>query len=186
MATNKKYSKAFLEFICDHVADGMTVKAICEKYPRDLCPEERTVYRWKKKYPEFNKALEEAYQTFFYKKLDEIEELSKELLDNEKSIKELEAIDASADSKKEANDAKKNWLYARKARQDAIRMRLDVLKFTISKIAPKMVPELKDTPASQAIAYTPPQITIINFQEPKKELLEVKAVDQILIEQKGK
>jgi hypothetical protein len=157
MAGLKKYSQAIAKTICTKVEEGISVAALCKN--SDYFPDEATIYRWKKQYPEFKQALNDAYQIFFYKKIDEIEELSKELLNVDKDLKELNGLDAQE---------VKGWQAARRAHQDAIRMRLDTLKFILAKLAPKLVNDLKDQPVNQALTVMP-NIVIMNYSKPEDE-----------------
>lgn len=132
-----KFSQALARVICDNVEDGITVAEQCKKNPE--LPTERTIYRWKKQYPEFSKQLFESYQIFFMKKIDEIEELSSAPLPTD-----MDKIQLNAELNRR-------------------RIRIDALKFILAKIAPKMVPELRDVPTT-AVAVMP-QIQIVKYQE---------------------
>ncbi len=135
-----KYSKSLSDFICSKVEDGISVSEQCRIYKGTL-PEERTIYRWKKKYPDFGRDLEAAYRVFFYRMIDELNDLSKAKIEGENKVE----------------------MYAEMAR---IRNRIDTLKFLIAKIAPKLIPELRDT--VQNVQMAMPSITIVNFS-PKEE-----------------
>lgn len=112
MANQVRYSKKIAKFICDHVADGMTVAEICDRKFKDITPDSRTVYKWRPKHPEFDEQLHQAYETHFLRKYEEMEEIT------QKSAKELYP-DLEF---KEAAEAR--------------RARLDVLKFALGKMAP--------------------------------------------------
>ena len=133
--TTIKYSQALARMICDNVEDGITVAEQCKK--NDNLPTERTIYRWKKQYPEFSKMLFDSYQIFFIKKIDEIDDLS-----NAPLPEGLDKIALNAELNRR-------------------RIRIDALKFILAKLAPKMVPELRDTPTT-AVAVMP-QIQIIKY-----------------------
>lgn len=174
MAAIKKYSKAITDFITDKIEGGQTAAEICRLYP-DMV-EEKTYYRWKKKYPEFKKAVDLAYQTFFYKKIDEMEDLSKELIVTEKKLSELlekasVVITGNKKDKKACeelaerdsnNTAFKLEIMMNRDRRDNIRVRMDALKFILHKLAPKMVQELADTTQTQVMM---PSITIVNYRD---------------------
>lgn len=136
---SQKYTKALGEFICAKVEDGTTVKDIAESYKNQGMVDEATIYRWRKKFPEFKYALDQAYQIFFYRKIDELEELSKKPID-------------------EANGRSSNGLEIAQRK-----IRVDALKFILTKIAPKMCSELRDTPQTQIAVL--PTINIVKYQE---------------------
>src|ERR1051326_703857 len=82
-----KYSKKLQDFIVDKIEEGMTLAEVCAEYgppKHDVVPNEKTMYRWKKKYSEFKVAIDEAYQTLIFKMMDEMNDLSKQIskLDN--------------------------------------------------------------------------------------------------------
>ena len=132
-----KYSKTVCDFICSKIEDGLTIKEITDKYSENGLIAEKTVYRWKKKYPEFREAIAVAYQTFFCCKLEELEVLSKTDVDP----------NMSASERNSALQQKK--------------IRVDALKFMLSKIAPKMCPELQDRPANTVSVM--PTINLIHY-----------------------
>lgn len=146
MAGLKKYSKGLLNFITDKICEGISLREICKTFKDDV-PAEKTIYLWKKQYPECKKALDEAYQTFFYKKLDELEELSKEAMRLTSSLKSVEKDEAAAI----------------RLKLEGLRQRIDTLKFTVAKIAPKMVPDLRDIPSTQVAVI--PNINVINYSQ---------------------
>src|SRR5574338_692061 len=134
-----KYTRHISEFICNKVEEGLTVKEICTKYA-DIVPIEKTIYRWKKKYPEFHNALNASYNTFFMRLIDEVrylmnQEVPTHLAPNEKSL----------------------WLKERD-------QKLKTNQFLLTKIAPKFVPELQEYQKGPAIVNIP-AINVINYSD---------------------
>ncbi len=153
MAAKNKYSAGLSNFICDKVSEGITVAQICRDY-KDQLPAEKTIYEWRKKYPEFKDALTLAYQTLIYKQMDELNDLSKQLIAEEKDQGHLDIDEA------------KRMSVLNRDRRDNIRVRIDAIKFSLSHLAPKLVPELKDQPKAQ---FNIPAIQIINYSDAKEE-----------------
>lgn len=149
----KKYNIGLSNFICDKVSEGTTVAEICRKYPEAM-PAEKTIYDWRKKYPEFKNALTEAYQTLIYKQMDELNDLSKQLLEED------------TNSNEDINEAKLSAIKNRD-RRDNIRVRIDAIKFSLSHLAPKLVPELKDQQVKAQ--FNLPAIQIINYSDIKED-----------------
>lgn len=148
----EKYSPALGRAIAEKVEDGYTVGEICNRMKIPGFPDEKTVYRWKKKYPDFKKLLNEAYQDLMFKMLDEQVTLAKEL---EESTRKLIEVDkAQAD--------------AIRLHQTSIKARIQVIQFTLAKIAPKVVHELKEA-NSEGFSQLP-AINVVMFSEPKKQL----------------
>lgn len=164
MAPPVKLSKAIVSFLCDKIEDGITISKICKEYKHhELVPEEKTIYRWKKKYPEFKVALNEAYQTFFYKKMDELEDLSEEY----KQIEEELAVLSDAAGKDRVHFNKfKAALMSSKDHRDNVKMRIDTLKFILGKLAPKLVTELADQ-SKQIVA--PTSIVVVNYKDQRPD-----------------
>lgn len=145
-----RYNKAMIDFMTDKIEEGITVAQICRDYKADGIPSEKQVYRWKAKYPEFKQALDNAYQTFFYKKLDELHDLM-----NEPIPENLDKVRLNAELQRR-------------------RLKIDTLKFLLAKIAPKMVPDLRDIPAA-AVSLQLPSITVVNYSDKEKgKLIEGK------------
>ncbi len=161
-APNKPYSQARANFICEHIGEGMHLSEVLKKYP-DQCPSEHTVYNWKKQHPEFKLALDMAYQDLFFKKVDVLEACSKEL---------LEIVD------EDKSMGKENY-YNFRARSDALRQRIDVLKFQLAKLAPKICDDLKD---NNQLQIAIPQITVINYadREENKECTQKENAKNLL------
>lgn len=136
----RRYSAALTNFFCDKIEDGETIAEICRNYKDQGIPNEKQIYRWKKRHPEFKEAIDLSYQTFFYKKIDELEELSK--------------AELPKDMDKQALSAEVNRR----------RIRIDALKFILAKLAPKMVPDLRDTPQN-AVQVNLPPINIVNYKK---------------------
>ncbi len=157
MGAHSRYTQGLSNFITDKVSEGLTVSEICRRYTQEV-PCEKTIYQWRKKYPEFKEALALSYQTLIYKQMDELNDLSKQLLEEPQSG--------------DLENAKLISLQNRD-RRDNIRVRIDTIKFNLSHLAPKLVPELKDQPQAQ---FNLPAIQIINYAdtENKTKLIESK------------
>lgn len=154
----QKYSVKLQDFIVDKIEGGMTLAEICREYgppKQTIVPNEKNCYRWKKKYPEFKKALDDAYQTLIFKMMDEMNDLSKDAMALGKQLKECQDI---GEAKFEAMKLK--------GQLDAVKTRIKALEFMLVKIAPKLVPELKEAAKETAITNLPP-ITIINYSDDK-------------------
>lgn len=148
-----KYSAKLTEFICDKIEGGMNLSEVCKKFSADnggVVPIEKTLYRWKKKYPEFKKAIDEAYQTFIFKLMDEGDDLTKEVMEISKALKN--AID-NEEARFEATKLR--------GRLDAAKMRMKYIEFTLTRIAPKLVPDLKESQSNLTVSL--PAITLINY-----------------------
>jgi len=138
-----KYSLKIQEFIVDKIEGGMTLAEVCREYgpPTGIhVPNEKSCYRWKKKYPEFKKAVDDAYQTLIFKMMDEMNDLSKEAMKLANLLKQCQDME---DAKFEAVKLK--------GQLDAVKMRIKALEFMLTRIAPKLVPELKETPANKNV-----------------------------------
>ena len=149
-----KYSKKLVEFIVDKIEGGMTLAEVCREYEGTV-PTEKSCYRWKKQYPEFKKALDEAYQTLIFKMMDEMNDLSKKamvLADELKNCTDME------EAKFESTRLK--------GQLDATKTRIKALEFMLTRIAPKLVPDLQDTAQNTTLQLPP--ITIVNYA-PEKE-----------------
>lgn len=142
-----KYSEALSNVICDNVEDGITVAELCRNpaYKEHGFPIERTIYRWKKQYPEFKVKLETAYQTLFYRKIDELDYLAKLKYEPEPG-----------------DDPKVQWAKAR-AFDDSIKRQIDVIKYTLANIASKLVPELRNSPTTAI--QVQPIINVLNYKK---------------------
>jgi hypothetical protein len=153
MANTLKYSLGLAKFIADKVEDGISVRSLCTQYKDDNVPTEKQVYRWKKKYPEFKQMLDSAYEDYFFKMIDELNILSKELLELSGSeYKDLSSPDEA-----------KVLYWKHKARQEAIKIRIDTIKFELAKLAPKLVRDLQDNSPSIAIAL--PTVNIVQYRD---------------------
>lgn len=130
-----RYSKQLQDFIVDKIEDGMNVHDICQEYgpPKgELVPDEKTIYRWKKKYPEFKLAVHEAYETLMFKWTEEMDTLSKmirDLVKNQESLHE---------------DDPRGFVAKIKAEIDVAKVRLKALEFMITRIGKVFIPEFKE------------------------------------------
>ncbi len=152
----KKFTKALGDYICSKVEDGISVRQLCKTHREEGMINESTVYRWKKQYPDFKSDLDAAYRVYVFKQMDEVNELSMELLDIARKLTTV--------SKEEA--------MAYRLLADGIRQRIDVLKFSLAKLAPKLVPELKDSPTTQQ--FTAPTINVIQYIKDPAKIIEHK------------
>lgn len=140
MSKNKiRYSKAVINFIADKIESGMSLSECCRKYP-DQCPEEKTVYRWKRNHEFARVTLDTAYQTLLVRLIDKIIDLSNAPLPDTTDKMEL--------------------LRADKER----RLQLDSLKFLASKITPKMVPKYGDKVTVENTGG--PQFVLVDYSAP--------------------
>lgn len=146
-----KYSAKLTEFICDKIEEGMNLSEVCKKFGSangGVVPTEKNCYKWKKKFPEFKKAVDEAYQTFIFKLMDEGDGLTKEVMEISKALKN------ASDNEEARFEATKL-----RGRLDAAKMRMKYIEFTLTRIAPKLVPDLKESQSNIAL----PAITLINY-----------------------
>ncbi len=164
-AGSTKYNKALGVFIASKVEDGMTLKQIHAQYPE--VPTPKCIISWKKKFPEFNDLMKEAYGTQIYNQMDEMTELSAELLriDEELRAKVVKAQE-SADEKEMACALAFTKLHAAtmRDRRDNIRVRLDTIKFSLSKLAHIFLHEFKDTPKTQ-VNVALPTVQVISYKD---------------------
>lgn len=152
-----KYSKKVVDFITDKIEGGMTLAAVCNTYgppASNLVPNEKNCYRWMKKYPDFKKAIGEAYKTLLMRLIDEKLELARRAQD-------LATIVNSTASDTEDEASLSDQIKKARFELDAIKVKQRALEFTLTRIAPKFVEDLKDS-ANTSIASLPP-ITIVNF-----------------------
>lgn len=166
-----KYNKGIANFICDNVADGFTLTGLKKKYP-DYLPEVKTIYRWKDKYNDFREQLALAYQTHIYKQMDELRDLSEELLQlDDVLIAEFNNAEGTEERKEVSNKIRLAAIMGRD-RRDNIKVRIDAIKFSLAHLAPKLVPELKSQEKQQLIMPNQPIINIISYKEPDTKLIE--------------
>lgn len=72
-----KYSKKVIDFILDKMeTEGLLPGAVCNKYPEE-CPDSKTFYRWKRKYPELEERVNKAYVSWSMQQVEELIEYSK-------------------------------------------------------------------------------------------------------------
>lgn len=173
MAGKVKFNKGIANFICDKVAEGYTISRLIKEYREQLVAE-KTVYIWKDRHPDFREQLALAYQTHLYKQMDELRDLSEELLSLDNEIeKKLSAAGNDPDLLKEALTQAKIHSSLMRDRRDNIRVRIDAIKFSLAHLAPKLVPELKDQPKT-LIGVQMPSIQIISYKDSETKLIEGK------------
>ena len=80
------YSPELVEAICDHLLAGGTVKSFCRKRG---APAERTVYKWLKVHPEFNRAYQLAREFAADLIVDEIIEIADAATDAQKARNQI-------------------------------------------------------------------------------------------------
>ena len=73
---NRKVGK----FILDKLIEGMTLKEICHRFA-DKVPGDKTIIRWKVKYPEFGQAYEEARRIQAEGCLEDMREIAETIID---------------------------------------------------------------------------------------------------------
>jgi len=154
-----KFTQVKADFVVAKIEEGLTITQACRDFP-NILPDRLAIDRWQKAHPEFKKAIFEAYQIFFIKKLEELEDLSKELLTNE------------VDQQTGEFESAKDDLFRLRARKEAIQVRINTLQYLIRNVAPKFVPELKETQSQQQLVL--PQITVINYSD---ESMKPKIID---------
>ncbi len=147
-----RYSKKIAKFICDKLEEGMEITKICAKYP-DM-PHAKSIYRWRRKIPEFKVQYDTARQTQCYLWMDEHEELSKM---PPPSI--LDVMDEYGFTDTTLGKIQLNTIMNQR------RERISSLKFNIAKLAPKMVPELSDKLTIEH--ENAPNINILNYSLPE-------------------
>lgn len=162
-----RYSKKLQDFIVDKIEEGQTIAEICREY-KQIVPIEKTLYRWKKKYPEFKKAVDDAYQTLIFKMVDELNDLSKQAVRLAEELANTRDID---DAKFEAMKLK--------GQLDAVKTRMKAIEFMLNKIAPKLVPELRDR-KQDTIGNLPP-INVISFHTESSEIAKRLATQGVII-----
>ena len=121
------YSTKLARYICEKVEDGMRVKTICEQY-KDIMPEEKTIWKWRRTKPKFKEMIDIAYQTLMYMTLDELDYVSK----NPPNI-------LSVADKYNLTDLRQVQIQLT-AEMRAWAERLSKLKLDAVKLAPKIVP----------------------------------------------
>jgi hypothetical protein len=157
-------------FIADKIAEGMTMKQIHETWPENI-PVPKTIIEWKKRFPEFNFMVKDAYGTQIYNQMDEATELSKELL---KIDEELRAKFDEAKTSGDPEAMKEALMFAKlnsatlRDRRDNIRVRLDTIKFSLAKLAHIFLSEFKESPKA-AVQLNVPSVQIISYKEIESE-----------------
>lgn len=135
-----RYTKKLAEFICDKIESGMSVAQIVRKYGPESgddfkVPTEKTIYRWRRQHQDFKADYDIAYQTFMYRKIDEMYDIGDA---------ELPTIDEIAKLTGKANPSPAEIGKYINAYQSKQRDKVNILKFVSAKLAPKLVPELSD------------------------------------------
>jgi len=70
-----RFTPKIASFIVDKLSEGMNISQICKNYPkRNLNPV--TISRWRDAHPEFGKAVDEAYDSYFRVAVDKLEHVS--------------------------------------------------------------------------------------------------------------
>lgn len=129
-----KFTKRIADEICKKAEEGMSVAAICKKWP-DRFPSYATVMRWRKSNKDFAKSLDEVYRIKMYAMLDELLDLTEE----EGSIT-VDSIKEKYPNLTTPSDIN-NQIKIELAR---IRNRIDTLKYTLQRVAPRIVPEFSE------------------------------------------
>lgn len=125
MARPSKYSEELVNKICERIADGESLRAICRE---EGMPDHNTVIRWKNEKPEFcsqyARAREDQADGLFDQALDILKEDFKDNVDVQSA-----------------------------------KVRLDVIKWTAGKLAPKKYGEYKQVDANVTSIKRPDQMT---------------------------
>jgi hypothetical protein len=153
IAKKIRYSKKLARFICEKVAEGLTIAEICDRKYKDICPNSKSIYRWEKKYPGFKEDLTDAYELFFIRKQEELDYISS--VDSRTLYPDIEDF---------------------KERSEARRVRIDALKFILGKLAPILTKRFQiKTKIKHEGKIDAPQIVLQTYSAP--ELSEGIVVD---------
>ena len=124
------YGKATVAKILKMIEEGNSVKTI-GKDPS--MPSESTIWRWRKKKPDFKIQFDKAYQQLIYRKIDDMmTELKKPPL-NVREVMAEYGIEDVREAKLQISIL-----------QEDKRQKNNILQFTIRAIAPKLVEEMSD------------------------------------------
>lgn len=166
-----KYCKKVVEFIVDKICDGLTLSDVAKTYgppTSNIVPNEKNLYRWQKKYPEFKEQVYDAYRTLLMRLID----TKLQLADRAMELSSIVNSTAEDDINEEIKKAKFEL--------DAIKVKQRALEFTLTRIAPKFVPELQDKPQSTHAGLPPivikQYIAAQTIEEGGKD--EVKKIEQ--------
>lgn len=146
------YSAALAEFICEHVATGLTVAQVCKKYKAKM-PDQRQVYKWQNTKPEFKEMMNDAYQSLLMCRIEELEELSTAPLD----------IEACGGDFKVASEAR--------------RVRLDTLKFMLGKLAPILTARFQSASKLEVSGEVNNTVQIISYAQVQENFIEGSATE---------
>lgn len=140
-----KYSKSLIDFIADKIEEGRTLRQVCEEF-KDIVPTEKTIYSWRKKHEYARDMIKEAYQTYFFKLIDETKFLADEPIDDDLSSQEKNVILKQRDQKIKTN------------------------QFLLIKIAPMFIKEMEKKQDPMVNLQLPP-IQVISYKDvtPKEE-----------------
>lgn len=154
-----RYTKERGQFICEKIEDGMNVVEICKKYP-DQTPSAKSIYRWRRKYPEFKEQYDLAYSSKVMQDLDKLKELVETPLPTRAKLEE-EIGDAISD--REFGYYLNQWC-------KRLERRVNQERWSIEKVASKIVPELNDK--IKVEGDVGPQIVIQDFASMPKAKTE--------------
>lgn len=163
---SSKYTKGIGVFIANKIGEGMTMKQLHERYG-DEVPTPKTQIEWKKKFPEFNELIKEAYGNQILQQMDEMKELSEELLKIDEELRDkIKAAQASGDedAMREALLFAKIHSATLRDRRDNIRVRIDTIKFSLSKLAHIFLSEFKESPKT-AVQVNIPSVQMISYKD---------------------
>lgn len=139
-----KYSDKIADFICEKVAEGLTVADICDRLFKDSLPPSTSVYRWQNEHPDFDKKLTVAYVSHFMRKYEELEYITRATL---------------AELFPDISDQRERF--------EARRTRVDTLKFSLGKLAPVLTNRFKTTQTLEVEHKgNQPLFQILNFELP--------------------
>lgn len=148
---NIKYSKKLAKRICELIESGLTITEICNR--KDIGVSDRTVRNWRTRYKEFDEMCIESYIIYIMLKQDELFALSKKPLPKPTEI-----------AKKYNLNIDNTTLIKHYITQEVnqIKQEIDVLKFTIAKILPRLSPKDAD---KIEVKNTGQSIVAINVQK---------------------
>ncbi len=128
-----RYSKKLAKFICKKLEEGLSLTEIIRRHP-DVMPTRSVVYNWRRNKSDFRDMFDLAYETKLRMHIDELDDLMNAPIP---SIQDIEDEMGCALQPTMAKAYLNAFLQQR-------RLKIDTLKFIASKLASKLVPELKD------------------------------------------
>lgn len=121
MGRKSTYNEKMADVICQEIAQGQSLKKICE---RDDRPDQKTVFNWLHKYPEFLQKYARAREA-------QMDAMSEEI---------LEIADTPIEGERTEEGTNAEGGYSKTIREDMLghrRLQVDARKWLMSKLAPK-------------------------------------------------